>query len=75
LGSNAPFIKCDQKPGAMFHPTWHCYVCCNLANGRVDIEDSWKIKSSFITKDEHAAYQLTRTKVGLHKRLTLFEME
>jgi hypothetical protein len=32
--------------------TWHCCVCCNPAKGRVDFEDGWLIKSSFITKDE-----------------------
>jgi hypothetical protein len=58
----------DQKPGAkrdngMFQPTWHCCMCCNPANGRVDFEDGWLIKSSFITQDEHEACQLTRTKV------------
>ena len=47
----------------MFQPTWHCCMCCNPANGRVDFEDGWLIKSSFITKDEHEACQLTRTKV------------
>jgi hypothetical protein len=42
--------------------TWHCCICCNPANRRVDFEDSWLIKSSFITKDEMKACQLTRTK-------------
>jgi hypothetical protein len=32
--------------------TWHCCVCCNPAKGRVEFEDGWLIKSSFITKDE-----------------------
>jgi len=32
--------------------TWHCCICCNPAKGRVDFEDGWLIKSSFITKDE-----------------------
>jgi hypothetical protein len=27
--------------------TWH-YTCCNPAKGRVDFEDAWLIKSSFI---------------------------
>jgi hypothetical protein len=37
-------------------------MCCNPANGRVDFEDGWCIKFSFITKDEHEACQMTRTK-------------
>jgi hypothetical protein len=43
--------------------TWHCCICCNPAKGRVDFEDGWLIKSSFITKDEMKACQLTRTKL------------
>jgi hypothetical protein len=27
-------------------------MCCNPAKGRVDFEDGWLIKSSFITEDE-----------------------
>jgi hypothetical protein len=27
-------------------------ICCNPAKGRVEFEDGWLIKSSFITKDE-----------------------
>jgi hypothetical protein len=42
--------------------TWHCCIFCNPAKGRVDFEDGWLIKSSFITKDEMKACQLTRTK-------------
>ena len=38
-------------------------MCCNPANGRVDFEDGWLIKSSFLTKDEHETCHLTRTKV------------
>jgi hypothetical protein len=43
----------DQKPGAKikWKLTWHC-ICCNPAKERVDFEDGWLIKSSFITKDE-----------------------
>jgi hypothetical protein len=43
-----------QKPGAKIEwkLTWHCCICCNPAKGRVDFEDGWLIKSSFITKDE-----------------------
>jgi hypothetical protein len=32
--------------------TWHCCICCNPEKGRVDFEDGWLIKSSFITKDD-----------------------
>jgi hypothetical protein len=32
------------------------------AKGRVEFEDSWLIKSSFITMEEMKACQLTRTK-------------
>jgi hypothetical protein len=44
----------DQKPGAkiMWKITWPCCMCCNPEKGRVDFEDGWLIKSSFITKDE-----------------------
>jgi hypothetical protein len=42
-------------------------MCCNLAKGRVEFEDSWLIKSSFITKDEMKACQLTRTKIQQKK--------
>jgi len=47
--------------------TWHCDICCNPAKGRVDFEDSWLIKSSFINKDEMKACQLTRTKLPQKK--------
>ncbi len=33
----------------MLQATWHCCMFCNPANGRVDSEDGWLIKSSFIT--------------------------
>jgi len=44
----------DQKPGAKIGRklTWHCCICCNPAKGRMDFEDGWLIKSSYITKDE-----------------------
>jgi hypothetical protein len=38
-------------------------MCCTPAKGRVEFEDGWLIKSSFITKDEMKACQLTRTKI------------
>jgi hypothetical protein len=33
-------------------------MCCNPAKGRVEFEDGWLIKSSFITMDEMQACQL-----------------
>ncbi len=47
--------------------TWHCCICCNPAKGRVDFEDEWLLKSSFITKDEMKACQLTKTKLPQKK--------
>jgi len=43
-----------SKPGSKikWKLTWHCCICCNPAKGRVEFEDGWLIKSSFITKDE-----------------------
>jgi hypothetical protein len=40
----------DQKPGAKIEwkLTWHC----NPAKERLDFEDGWLIKFSFITNDE-----------------------
>jgi hypothetical protein len=40
-----------SKPGAKIKGklTWHC---CIVPKGRVEFEDGWLIKSSFITKDE-----------------------
>ena len=60
-------IHLDQKPGAkrddeMFQATWHCCMCYNPANGRVEFEDGKLKKSNFITKNGHEACQLTRTK-------------
>jgi hypothetical protein len=43
-------------------------MCCNPAKGRVEFEDGWLIKSSFITMDEMKAYQLTRTKLKKKKK-------
>jgi hypothetical protein len=44
----------DQKPGAKIGWTLSGIVACAviLQKGRVDFEDGWLIKSSFITKDE-----------------------
>jgi hypothetical protein len=53
--------------------TWHNCIYCNPAKGRVDFEDGWLIKSSFITKDEMKACQLTRTKLP-HKKSHLITM-
>jgi hypothetical protein len=43
-------------------------VCCNSAKGRVDFEDGWLIKSSFLTKDKKikSFYWITK----LYKRST-----
>ncbi len=41
---------------------------CNPAKGRVEFVDGWLIKSSFITKDEMKACQLTRTKIKKKKK-------
>ena len=54
--------------------TWHCCICCNPAKGRVDFEDGWLIKSSFITKDEMKACQLTRNKLPQKKIIKLAVM-
>ncbi len=27
-------------------PTWHCYMCCNPANGRVNFEDGLAYKNT-----------------------------
>jgi hypothetical protein len=43
--------------------TWHCCMCCNPANGRVEFEDVWLKKPSFITIYGMIACQLTRTKL------------
>jgi hypothetical protein len=48
--------------------TWHCCMYCNPANWRVEFEEGWPIKSSFITKDEMKACQLTRTKIQKKKK-------
>jgi hypothetical protein len=42
-------------------------MCCNPAEGRVEFEDGWLIKSSLLTKDEMNACQLTRTKIQQKK--------
>jgi hypothetical protein len=48
--------------------TWHCCICCNPAKGRVDFEDGWLLKSSFITTDEMKACQQTRAKLSQTKK-------
>jgi hypothetical protein len=50
-------MECSNLPGIVA-----CAVI--LLMGRVDFEDGWLLKSSFITKDEHDACQLTIT-IGL----------
>jgi hypothetical protein len=46
-------------------------MCCNPAKGRVEFEEGWLIKSSFISKDEMKAFQLTRTKKKKKNKKTL----
>ena len=65
---HAPFIWIKAwKQKFEWNLTWHCCICCNPAKGRVDFEGGWLIKSSFITKDEMKACQLTRTKLPQKK--------
>jgi hypothetical protein len=61
MGSNPPTEETifmhhsfGSKPGTKikWKLTWHCCICCNPEKGRVEFEDLWLIKSSFITKDE-----------------------
>jgi hypothetical protein len=49
-------------------------MCCNPAKGRVEFEDGWLIKSSFITMDEMKARQLTRTKFKKKKKKILLSI-
>jgi hypothetical protein len=53
-----------SKPGAKikWKLTWHCCICCNPVKGRVEFEDSWLIKSSFLTKVPHKKKSLTNSK-------------
>jgi hypothetical protein len=44
--SKVSLIKENKK----FQPNWHCCMCYNPANGRVDYEDGWLKKSSWIIK-------------------------
>ncbi len=53
--------------------TRRCCKCCSPAKGKVDFEDGWLIKSSFITKDEMKACQLTRTKLPQKKKKRIKE--
>jgi hypothetical protein len=46
-------------------------MCCNPAKGRVEFEDGWLIKSSFMNVDEMTACQLTSTK--LKKKMFVIE--
>jgi hypothetical protein len=43
-------------------------MCCNPAKGRVEFVDGWLIKSSFLTKDEMKACQLTWTKIQQQRK-------
>jgi hypothetical protein len=55
----------DQKPGAEIEwkLTWHCCICWNPAKGRVDFEDGWLIKSSFIIKDKIPTKKQTKNNI------------
>jgi hypothetical protein len=62
------YLEQSMKAKFAWILTCHFCICCNPAKGRVDFEDGWLIqKSSFITKDEMKACQLTRTKLP-HKK-------
>ena len=59
----APLIwikSMEQK--VIMECSWHCCMRFIPTNGRVYFDDSWLLKSSFITKVEHDACPLTRTK-------------
>ncbi len=57
----------DQKHGIGMEScgkkTRHCCMCFYPANRRVEFEDGWLIKSSFISKDEIKGCELPRTKI------------
>jgi hypothetical protein len=61
-----PVAKSDN---GIFQRTWHCCMCCNPANQGGGLL-GWLalIKSSFITKDEFEASQLTRTIVQQQRK-------
>jgi hypothetical protein len=66
VGSNPGHLSCTIKKHESLNGgkvTWHYCMCCTPAKGRVEFEDSWLIKSSFITMEEIKACQLTRTKL------------
>jgi hypothetical protein len=58
-----PFVWKSMKAKIEWKLTWHCCICCNPTNGRVNFEDGWLIKSSIITKDKTKACQRTRAKL------------
>jgi hypothetical protein len=71
VGSNPPLRRpffryhlFASNPGAKikWKFTWHCCICCNPAKGRVEFEDGWLIKSSFITKDTRTKFQKKKKK-------------
>ena len=49
--------------------TWHCCMCCNPAKGRVEFEDSWLIKSRFITKDEMKSLSANQDQIPKKKKV------
>jgi hypothetical protein len=47
-------------------------MCCNPAKGRVQFEDIWLIKSSFITNHRTKACQIIRPKSNNKKNISYF---
>ncbi len=50
------------KENKKFQPNWHCCMCCNPANGRVDYEDGWLKKSSWIIKVQQKKKKIYKLK-------------
>jgi hypothetical protein len=48
-----------KRDNGKFQPSWHCFM---WRTGRVNLEDGWLIKSSFITWVEIKDCQLTTTR-------------
>ncbi len=72
--TNVVVIKSKKKEDEKFQPHWHCCMCCNPTNGRLDFEDDGLIKSSFIDAlGSMKVCQLTRTKVQQKQSILLFD--
>ncbi len=50
--------------------TWHCCMCCNRTNGRMEFEDGWHIKPSFITMDGWSESLSADLVTKLQKKIT-----